>query len=80
MDFFQNPKLEPMDPYVHRLSKRQQTVSSSIAGIGTPGYRTEEISFYAGIRELTQARNQTVQAYREIIGAQVLSFLVTHQH
>ena len=35
-----------------RLSQRQQIVSSNLANIDTPGYKTRDISFHATMEEL----------------------------
>ena len=48
----QDATIEAMGNYMTRLSKRQQVVSSNIANIDTPGYRTKDISFYATMEEL----------------------------
>jgi len=48
----QDSTIDAMANYMTRLSKRQQVVSSNIANIDTPGYRTKDISFFATMEEL----------------------------
>jgi flagellar basal-body rod protein FlgB len=50
---FQDATIEAMENYMTRLSKRQQVVSSNLANIDTPGYKTKDISFHATMEELS---------------------------
>ncbi len=52
LDLLQDPTVDAMGSYMTRLSKRQQIVSSNLANIDTPGYRTKDISFHATMEEL----------------------------
>ena len=52
LDFFQNQTIDAMEAYMGRLSQRQQIVSSNLANIDTPGYKTKDISFHATMQEL----------------------------
>jgi flagellar basal-body rod protein FlgB len=52
LDFFQNQSIDAMEAYMTRLSQRQQIVSSNLANIDTPGYKTKDISFHATMQEL----------------------------
>lgn len=58
VDFAQDVTLGAMEQYMTRLSKRQQVISSNLANIDTPGYRTQDIPFHATIQDLLA--NQTV--------------------
>jgi flagellar basal-body rod protein FlgB len=63
-ELFQDPTIEAMGNYMSRLSKRQQVVSSNIANIDTPGYKTQDVSFYATIEELLSDSPAGMQATR----------------
>jgi flagellar basal-body rod protein FlgB len=52
MHLFQDPALQAIGPYMSRLSQRQQIVSSNLANIDTPGYKTKDVSFHATFQEL----------------------------
>lgn len=52
LDFFQNQTINAMEAYMTRLSQRQQIVSSNLANIDTPGFKTKDISFHATMEEL----------------------------
>ena len=52
LDFFQNQTIDAMEAYMGRLSQRQQIVSSNLANIDTPGFKTKDISFHATMQEL----------------------------
>ena len=52
MDLFNDPTLQAIGSYMTRLSERQQVVSSNLANIDTPGYKTMDISFHATMQEL----------------------------
>lgn len=64
IDAFQDPTLNAMGNYLTRLSKRQQIVSSNIANVDTPGYRTKEISFHATLQELVSNETAPLRATR----------------
>ena len=48
----QDVTIEAMGNYLTRLSNRAAVVSSNIANIDVPGYRTKDISFHATMDEL----------------------------
>jgi flagellar basal-body rod protein FlgB len=52
MELFNEPTLQAVGAYMSRLSQRQQVVSSNLANIDTPGYKTQDISFHATMQEL----------------------------
>jgi flagellar basal-body rod protein FlgB len=52
IDFFHDQTLDAMGTYLSRLTRRQQVVTSNLANIDTPGYKTKDISFYATMQEL----------------------------
>ena len=52
LSLFEGKTLNAMESYMERLSARQQIISSNIANIDTPGYKTKEISFHATMDEL----------------------------
>ena len=52
LDLFESKTLNAIEGYMDRLSQRQKIVSSNLANIDTPGYRTKEITFHAAIDEL----------------------------
>lgn len=62
LDMFENTTLSAMEAYMGRLSQRQQIVSSNLANIDTPGYKTKDISFHAMIDELSTDRSGDLRA------------------
>jgi flagellar basal-body rod protein FlgB len=52
LDFFHDQTLDAMGAYMSRLTQRQQIVSSNLANIDTPGFKTKDISFYATMQDL----------------------------
>jgi flagellar basal-body rod protein FlgB len=52
LDLFESKTLNAVEGYMDRLSQRQKIVSSNIANIDTPGFKTKDISFHATIDEL----------------------------
>jgi flagellar basal-body rod protein FlgB len=64
IDAFQDQTLNAMGNYLTRLSKRQQVVSSNIANIDTPGFKTKEISFHATLRELVSTDTEPLRTSR----------------
>ena len=52
LDLFESKTLNAVEGYMDRLSQRQKIVSSNIANIDTPGFKTKNISFHATIDEL----------------------------
>ncbi len=76
VDAFQDLTLDAMGNYLTRLSKRQQVISSNIANIDTPGYKTKEISFNATLQELLSDNAEPMRANRpEHRGLPELSFM-----
>ena len=65
MDLFESTTLRAIEGYVGRLSQRQQVISSNIANIDTPGYKTKEISFHATIGELISSSSPNMRTTRE---------------
>lgn len=57
----QDVTIDAMENYMTRLSKRQQVVSSNIANIDVPGYKTKDISFYATMQELMSSPASNLQ-------------------
>jgi flagellar basal-body rod protein FlgB len=64
LEFFQNQTLDAMEAYMSRLSQRQQIVSSNLANIDTPGYKTRDISFHAAMQELLAEKSVSLRADR----------------
>ncbi len=64
LDAFQDLTLDAMGNYLTRLSKRQQVISSNIANIDTPGYKTKDISFNATLQELLSDHAEPLRASR----------------
>lgn len=64
LDFFQNQTIDAMGAYMSRLSQRQQIVSSNIANIDTPGYKTKDISFHATMQELLAENSGSLKTER----------------
>jgi len=63
-DFLRDPTIEAMGNYLTRLSKREQVVSSNIANIDVPGYKTKEVSFHATMQELLPSPAPELKATR----------------
>jgi flagellar basal-body rod protein FlgB len=63
-DFLQDSNLQAMGNYMTRLSKRQQVVSSNLANIDTPGYRTKDVSFHATFEDLLAQESMPLKANR----------------
>ena len=53
-----------MEAYMTRLSQRQQIVSSNLANIDTPGYKTKDTSFHATMQELLADSDVNLQTSR----------------
>jgi len=64
IDALQDQTLNAMGHYLTRLSKRQQVISSNIANIDTPGFKTKEISFHATLQELVSTNTEPLRATR----------------
>ncbi|HTY61005.1 MAG TPA: flagellar basal body rod protein FlgB [Acidobacteriota bacterium] len=64
LDIFQNQTLNAMEAYMTRLSQRQQIVSSNLANIDTPGYKTKDTSFHATMQELLADSDVNLQTSR----------------
>jgi flagellar basal-body rod protein FlgB len=64
LDIFQNQTLNAMESYMTRLSQRQQIVSSNLANIDTPGYKTKDTSFHATMQELLADNDANLQTSR----------------
>jgi len=54
LDLFESRTLQAMESHMNRLSQRHKIVSSNIANIDTPGYKTKDITFHATIDELLE--------------------------
>jgi flagellar basal-body rod protein FlgB len=52
LDLFEGKTLNAIEGYMDRLSQRQKIVSSNLANIDTPGFKTRDITFHATIDEL----------------------------
>ena len=61
LDLFEGKTLNAVERYMERLSERQQIVSSNLANIDTPGYRTKDISFHATMDELLADRSSSAR-------------------
>jgi len=57
LDLFESKTLNAIESYMDRLSQRQKIVSSNLANIDTPGYKTKEITFHATMDELLAERS-----------------------
>jgi flagellar basal-body rod protein FlgB len=64
LDLFENQTLDAMTAYMGRLSRRQQVVSSNLANIDTPGYKTKDVSFHATMEELLADRSGDLRTTR----------------
>ena len=58
LDLFGSKTLNAMESYMGRLSQRQEIVTSNLANIDTPGYKTKDISFHATMDELLTERSE----------------------
>jgi len=63
-DLFESQTLDAMTAYMGRLSRRQQVVSSNLANIDTPGYKTKDVSFHATMEELLADRSGDLRTTR----------------
>jgi flagellar basal-body rod protein FlgB len=52
VDLLQDQTLQAIGAYMSRLSQRLQIVSSNLANIDTPEYKTRDVSFHATMQEL----------------------------
>jgi flagellar basal-body rod protein FlgB len=52
LDLFHDQTIQAMGAYMTRLSQRQQVISSNLANIDTPDYKTKDVSFHATMQEL----------------------------
>jgi flagellar basal-body rod protein FlgB len=64
LDFFQNQTIDAIEAYMTRLSQRQQIVSSNLANIDTPGFKTKDVSFHATMQELLSENSISLRAER----------------
>ena len=64
LDFFHDSTLDAAEAYMSRLSQRQQIVASNLANIDTPGYRTQDVSFYAAMQELLPENSVALRTSR----------------
>jgi flagellar basal-body rod protein FlgB len=64
VDFFFDPTLEASGAYMGRLSRRQQILSSNLANIDTPGYKTMDVPFHATMQELLSDEPIAMQTSR----------------
>ena len=55
-----DPTVEAMGRFMTRLSARQQLVSSNVANIDTPGYRTRDVSFHLTMQEILSGSEPAV--------------------
>jgi flagellar basal-body rod protein FlgB len=60
----QDATLEAMGNYMTRLARRHEVVSSNIANVDTPGYKTRDISFHATLEELMSGASPGWQTTR----------------
>ncbi len=60
----QDATIEAMGSYMSRLSKRQQVISSNIANIDTPGFKTKDVTFHGTMAELLSGSAPGLQATR----------------
>ena len=66
LDIFEGRTLNAIEGYMDRLSQRHKIVSSNLANIDTPGYKTKEISFHATMDELVaKERSGNLRTTRE---------------
>ena len=67
LDLFESTTLRAIEGHMGRLSQRQQIVSSNLANIDTPGYKTKDITFHATIGELLaeNSRSGSMRMTRE---------------
>jgi flagellar basal-body rod protein FlgB len=56
--------LEAASSYLGRLSQRYQILSSNLANIDTPGYKTKDIPFHATMQELLSDESITMRSSR----------------
>jgi flagellar basal-body rod protein FlgB len=61
---FGDQTLNAMETYMGRLSRRQQIVTSNLANIDTPGYKTRDISFHATMEELLSGNSGDLRTTR----------------
>ena len=61
LELFEGKTLNAIESYMERLSARQEIVSSNLANIDTPGYKTKEISFHATMDELLADRSSSAR-------------------
>jgi len=52
IDFFRSDTLDAAEAYMGRLAQRLRAVSSNISNIDTPGFKTQDVPFYATMQEL----------------------------
>lgn len=64
IDFIHDQTLDAAGAYMGRLSQRYQVVSSNLANIDTPGYKTKDISFHATIQELLSDNSISLRTSR----------------
>ena len=57
MNWMETPMLQMMEKYLDLVAFRQQLVSSNLANIDTPGYRTRDIDFAGELRRAEMQAN-----------------------
>jgi flagellar basal-body rod protein FlgB len=64
LDFVHDQTIDAAGAYMSRLSQRQQVVASNLANIDTPGYKTQDVSFYATMQELLSENSVPLRTSR----------------
>jgi flagellar basal-body rod protein FlgB len=61
LDFFIDKNIQAIGAYMSRLSQREQIISSNLANIETPNYKTMDVSFRATMQELLSGNSLNLQ-------------------
>jgi len=70
MSWMETPALRRLEQYLNLVAFRQTLVSSNLANIDTPGYRTRDIDFASELRraEMLAGEEPVTPSVREVAG------------
>ena len=54
MNWIETPTMERVEHYLDLVTFRQELISSNLANVDTPGYRTQDVDFESEIRRAEQ--------------------------
>jgi flagellar basal-body rod protein FlgB len=70
MSWLETPTLRRLEQYLDLVAFRHELISSNLANVDTPGYRTQDVDFASEMRraELRQDGDQVAPRVKEIKG------------